>query len=109
MGSRERSVLSREPLTYAISAEIGGAPWEPGVGSTFEGAYLASPLARPAGPDWVAGSFDTSPIGTVRGLVMIGPGSTKVLALGTWYEWVRLTDPVTGVQVVDQVGSVVIA
>lgn len=108
MGVRAQSVLSREPLAYAISAEVDGAPWAPAVDSTFEGAYLASPLATPVSDDWVDGTFETTIIGTVRGLVMVGPGSTSALTAGQWYEWVRLTDPTTGVQVVSQVGSVII-
>lgn len=110
MGVREpRSVLSRAPLTYTVTAEIDGNPWSPGVGATFEGAYLANPLARPVAPDWVAGSFQTTSIGTVVGLVLVGPGSAKDLAAGVWWEWTRLTDPITGVQVVQPVGSVEIS
>jgi hypothetical protein len=101
------SVLSRTPLAYTVSAEVDGAPWAPGVSSTFEAAYLAGPLARPAGGDWVAGTFDTTVIGGVIGLVLVGPGA-KVLAVGEWWEWVRLTDPPTNVQVVEQVGSVIV-
>lgn len=108
MGVRMRSSLSREPLTYSIAAEVNGAPWYPSVGTTFEGAYLSSPLAKPAAPDWAAGTLEVTGIGSVRGLVMVGPGSAKVLAVGEWYEWVRLTDPATGVQVVKMVGMVII-
>jgi hypothetical protein len=99
------SSLSREPLTYTITAAVDGNPWFPGVGTTFEGAYLPSSAAKPQPSDWVIGSTEVNEIGSVVGLVMIGPGA-KVLAVGTWYEWTRLTDPATGVQVVRSVGTV---
>lgn len=110
MADRTRGVLSRDPLTYDVQAESAGKPWTPGAGSTFEGAYLPSPLVRPAAGDWKAGSLELTSIGTVRGLVMTGPGSANnnALAVGSWYEWVRLTDPTLGVQFVDMVGRVIV-
>lgn len=109
MGVRQRSVLSRAPLTYAIEAESDGTPWTPAVDSVFEGAYLTSPLARPTAPDWVAGTLEVTSIGTVRGLVLVGPGSSHDLASGEWWEWARLTDPGSGVQVVEAVGKVIVS
>ena len=108
MGVRTRSALSRAPLPYAIRAEADGEPWVPAVDSTFEGAYLSSPLARPTSGDWKAGTLEINAVGAVIGSVMVGPGSAVELAPGTWYEWTRLTDPGTGVQVVDNPGSVII-
>jgi hypothetical protein len=108
MGVRRVSVLSREPLPYSVAAQVNGDTWTPGVGATFEAAYLPSPLAKPTDSDWVAGTFDTTSIGTVRGLVLIGPGTPKVLAAGKWYEWTRVTDPVSGARPVDQVGELII-
>jgi hypothetical protein len=109
MGQREPiSSLSRVPLPYTVTAQANGAPWAPGVGSTFEAAYLPTPLVKPTNPDWVAGSFETDSIGSVVGLVVVGPGSAMVLAPGEWWEWVRLTDPASNVLFVDQVGSVIV-
>jgi len=108
VGDRVRKLDSREPLAYSIEAEMDGAPWVPALDSTFEGAYLASPLARPGALDWVAGTFDTTIIGTVQALVLAGPGTSADLGLGTWWEWTRLTDPGTGVQVVKQPGTVTV-
>lgn len=109
MGVRSRSALSRAPLPYTVRAWVDGAPWYPAVDSTFEGAYLPGPLDQPESGDWKAGSFELSPTGEVVGLVMVGPGTPSALAAGTWYEWTRLTDPGTGVQVVDNPGRLILS
>lgn len=109
MGQRPPiSSLSRVPLPYTITAEVDGNPWFPGVDTTFEGAYMTSPLDRPTEGDWVAGTLEVNSIGAVVGLVMVGPGSSRALAVGEWWEWARLTDPTTGVRPVIPVGSVVV-
>lgn len=104
---RTRSALSLAPLPYVVSAQVDGVPWSPAPDSVFEGAYLSSPAARPGGADWVTGTFERSEIGAVLGLVMVGPGG-KELAVGTWYEWARVTDPGSGVMFVESVGRLVI-
>lgn len=109
MGTRRRSVLDRRPLAYAIAADIAGEIWYPTEGvTTFEAAYLETPLADPIESDWKAGSFEITPSGTVRGLVMVGPAGAVELERGTWYEWVRIDDPQTGARPVEMVGVVIV-
>lgn len=110
MGARTpRSVLDRRPLTYDIEATQDGQVWYPTPGvTTIQAAYLPGALDDPSPTDWVDGVFETTPIGSVVGLVMVGPGGTKQLGIGTWYEWVKIDDPATGAQPVQMVGTVTI-
>lgn len=109
MGQRLRSVLDREPLTYAVAASVEGTAWAPTEGvTTVAGAYLLSPIATPETSDWVDGVFEETTIGTVRALVPCGPGTDNDLARGTWYEWLKVDDPATGAQPVRQVGQVIV-
>lgn len=109
MGQRLRSVLSDEPLTYAVAASVAGQPWAPSVSTTVSGAYLAGPLDSPTSGDWKAGVFEVSTIGTVRALIPCGPSTINDLARGTWYEWLKIDDPATGATPVRQVGRVIVA
>jgi hypothetical protein len=107
-GERRRSVLSRDPLTYRIRATLSdGTPWYPGVGATFQAAYLPTP-ADPTAPDWKAGTYGLTRIGTVIGLVNVGPGGTAVLTKGKWYEWSRATDAALGVDHIECVGTLIV-
>ena len=108
VGQRLRSVLSDEPLTYAVAASVAGEPWAPGVSTTVSGAYLAGPLDQPTLGDWKAGVFEVSTIGTVVALIPCGPGTINDLARGTWYEWLKVDDPATGATPVRQVGRVIV-
>lgn len=107
-GERRRSLLSRDPLTYRIRATLSnGTPWTPGVTATFQAAYLATP-GDPAGGDWKAGSFGTTRIGTVVGLMDVGPGGTAVLGKGKWYEWARVADTALNVDHIECVGILIV-
>lgn len=107
MGPDYISTLDKEARLFDVSASFGGVPWAPGVGATVEGAWTVG-QADPVGGDWVAGTFETTRIGTVIGAVLIGPGSTKTLAPGRYTEWVRVTDPVSGETPVKPVGVLIV-
>lgn len=106
---RYRSVLNRDPLTYAIRASNpDGTVWYPPVGATFEAAYLLTP-GDPVSGDWKTGAFSYTRTGAVLGYTIIGPGSViGTIAKGEYFEWARVTDPTTGVQSVRCVGRLVI-
>lgn len=107
-GERRRSSTSRDPLTYAIRAtNADGTAWSPGVGATFQAAYLATP-GDPVEADWRAGTFGVTRIGTVVGLCDVGPGGTVSLAKGRWYEWARLTDVSVGIDKKACVGTLIV-
>lgn len=107
-GERRRSSLNRDPLTYAVRATLSdGTPWYPGVGATFKAAYLPTP-ADPVSGDWKDGTFGTSRIGTVVGLLNVGPGGTFTPTKGKWYEWTRVTDAALGVDHIECVGILIV-
>lgn len=107
-GERRRSVLNRDPLTYGVRATLSdGTPWYPGVSATFQAAYILTP-DDPAGGDWKAGTFGLTRIGTVIGLVDVGPGGTFVPARGKYYEWARTTDATLGMDHIECVGILIV-
>ncbi|HEX5997265.1 MAG TPA: hypothetical protein VFY84_19165 [Jiangellales bacterium] len=112
MGDRYRDSLSSAPLAYNVRAEFDGELWYPGVSATVFGAYLrtAPGLAggKPTDDDWIPGTFEITANGTVRALVPCGPATSNDLDLGPWFEWVKINDPVTGGQPVEQPGRVII-
>lgn len=106
---RYRLSTDKRPLTYTVRAtNTDGTVWTPGVGATFEVAYLTT-QADPVSGDWKAGAFGTSRIGTVLGYAVVGPGSAiGALARGEYYEYTRVTDPALGVAVVACTSKLVI-
>lgn len=108
MAARFISSTSRESLTYDVFSELNGQPWTPGVSTTMAAAYLLT-QADPQAGDWVAGTFEVSDIGTIVGLVEIGPGSSKALAKGEYYEWVKIDDSAaSGAIPVKPVGTLIV-
>lgn len=107
-GERRRSSLNRDPLTYAIRATLSdGTPWYPGVAATFKAAYLLT-TDDPVAGDWKDGTFGTTRIGTVVGLLNVGPGGTVTLARGKYYEWARATEAALGVDHIECVGTLIV-
>lgn len=107
MGVRRISVLDRRELTYNVGAFMGGVPWQPGVGTTVSAAFMTT-RTDPVDADWVPGTFDTTNIGTVVGLVMVGPAPGHPLPVGTYYEWCKVDDPPTGSRPVECVGTLIV-
>lgn len=100
------SSLSKELVRAAVAADSAGIPYNP-TAATVEFAFLPS-SANPAAPDWHAGTWDTTLIGTYVAGIVVGPGGAVTLSTGTYYGWMRITDASVGETVVRQFDTLIV-
>lgn len=106
VSSQQRfSALSTEPVVATVKAYQAGAPLNPTTG-TVQMAFLSTPLAQPGVGDWKTGSWDTNEIGEYVAQCEVGPTGAVTLAAGVWWVWVQIA--LAPVNVVRQVGSIVV-
>ena len=89
-----RSVLDTEYLTFSVSLEVDGQPYNP-TGDTVQFAFMPVPPSADPGPgDWHAGSWDTVAPGAYNAQVLVGPENGGVaLTQGVeYFVWIRITD-----------------
>lgn len=99
------SVLSDAPVGFSVAADVGGVPYDPR-SATVEMAAMAS-FDSPGSGDWHPGVWDVSVIGQYTAEVNPGPAG-MALTQGTYYVWIRITDPYAGVTLVDPTGTLIV-
>lgn len=77
----------REPVTMTTSA----GPGNPSA-DTVQMAFMAT-TANPQTGDWKTASWDQEPSGTWVAQCLVGPNGVVTLTPGTYYVWVKITDP----------------
>lgn len=104
MSSQQRfSTLSpSEPVVCSVRAYQAGALVNPTSG-TVQFAFASSPLLPPS--TWYAGSWDVNEIGDYVAQCEIGSSGVVALAAGVWWVWVQVT--LSPVDVIRQIGSIV--
>lgn len=101
-----RSVLDAEALDFTVTAAANGLPYDPR-SATVEMAFKAD-WGDPTTPDWHPGTWDTGLTGLAVAQVNPGPGGLA-LAVGSYYVWVRVTDPTLSASpVVAQPGKLIV-
>ena len=107
VSSQQRfSALSQaDPVVATVKAYQAGAPLNPTTG-TVQMAFMGSPLTQPGVGDWKSASWDTNEIGEYVAQCDIGSGGAVTLTVGVWWVWVHVS--LAPVDVVRQVGSIVV-
>jgi hypothetical protein len=105
MRTERVSVLSDEPVEFSVAVDVDGLPYDPR-SATVEAAAMAT-FDDPTSDDWHLGTWDVSTIGAYTANVIPGP-SGMALARGTYYVWLRITDPFLGVALVRTPGTLVV-
>jgi len=105
MRTERVSVLSDEPVEFTVGADVNGLPYDPR-SATVEVAAMTT-FDDPGPGDWKPGTWDVSTIGTYTASVNPGP-SGMALARGTYYVWLRITDPFLGVTPVRAPGQLIV-
>lgn len=101
-----RSVLDAEALDFTVTAAANGLPYDPR-SATVEMAFLAA-WSDPTSPDWHAGTWNVGLTGLPAAQVNPGPGGLA-LVVGSYYVWVRVTDPMLSASpIIQQVGSLIV-
>lgn len=99
------SVLSQGPVRFPVAADSAGALVNPTT-ATGQVAWLQS-NANPIGGDWHNAAWDVTVIGSY--VLEANPGpSGAALAAGTYYAWVKIVDPGSGLSVIKQVGELIV-
>lgn len=99
------SVLSQGTVQFSVTAASGGLPANP-TGAAGQVAFLTSDVDPQSG-DWKPATWDATLIGTYVLEVNPGPGGAA-LAAGSYYTWVKVVDPVTGLPVIAQTGQLMV-
>lgn len=99
------SVLSQGTVQFVVTAASAGLPVNP-TGAAGQVAFLTSDI-DPVTGDWKPATWDATLIGTYVIEVNPGPGGAA-LAAGSYYAWVKIVDPATGLPVIEQVGQVIV-
>ena len=107
VSSQQRfSALSQaDPVVATVKSYQAGAPLNPTTG-TVQMAFMSSPLTQPGPGDWKAGGWDTNDIGEYVAQCDIGSTGAVTLTVGVWWVWVHIA--LAPVDVVRQVGSIVV-
>ena len=101
-----RSVLDAEALDFTVTAASGGLPYDPRSASVSM-AFLAD-WANPTTPDWHPGTWDIGLTGLPIAQINPGPGGLA-LAVGSYYVWVRITDPMLSASpIIQQPGILIV-
>jgi hypothetical protein len=90
------SAASLEPVLVPVDARRDGATVDP-TENTVQMAFLDEPpeTASPESGDWKTASWETNPTtdpDRYEAKCLVGTGGAVVLAAGTWYVWVKVTD-----------------
>lgn len=100
MSTLSISSLTKEFLKTQVTHTVNGTTVDPTT-KPVEWAFVTS--GNPTDTDWVTGDWETTPDGYYARII-VGPGSTKVLAVGTYTAWIRITDnPEVPVRIVGKV------
>lgn len=99
------SVLSQESIRFSVTADSQGLPVNP-TGQPGMVAFLTSDVDPQTG-DWKAATWDVTQILGYVLEVNPGPGGAA-LAAGTYYAWVKLVDPGTGLLVIRPTGTLIV-
>ena len=96
------SAISTEYVKVRVSQTTAGTVYNP-TSDVVQFAFLTSQSATPITSDWKSGSWETA--GTrYYARCLIGPSGTVVLAKGTYYVWLKITDsPEIPVRLIGQV------
>lgn len=101
-----RSVLDAEPLDFTVTAAANGLPYDPRSG-VVEMAFLPDWIDPQSG-DWHAGTWDTGLTGLAVAQINPGPGG-RALVVGSYYVWVRITDPMLSASpIIQQPGKLIV-
>jgi hypothetical protein len=82
------SSLSTVYVCFPVATQANGAAVDP-TADVVEFAFLTT-SANPTAPDWVTGSWEDLG-GAYLARCLVGPGA-EVLAAGTYYVWLKVTD-----------------
>lgn len=99
--------MSTARIDVGVTADSQGLPYDP-TSATVQFACLSSQLAKPAPGDWVAGSWDVTRIGSYVAQLNVGPDGVVTLAAGTYYVWIKITDPVAGEIPIEQIAKLIV-
>ncbi len=87
MEVKRLSSLSREYVSYAVSASEGGSAIDP----TTLNVEMAFTVGEPVTGDWKDADWETSS-GVYLARCLVGPGGTITLSDGSYSVWIRITD-----------------
>jgi hypothetical protein len=109
MESVRLSPLSHEQIRFPVYADSNGVPVDP-TGYTVEAAFMGGDdfAADPDTGDWKAATWETTVTGNYVAAAAVGPGSVNVLTVDTYRCWVRITSLFDDIQIVRQVGQLVV-
>lgn len=91
MDTERVSSLSLEQVRFPVSADSAGAVYNP-TADAVAVAFMTGPNQNPAAGDWKVGGWDTTVIGTYVATCLVGTGGAAVLAPGSYFAWIRITD-----------------
>jgi len=84
------SSLSTVYVQVPVSATFNGIIHDP-TADTVQMAFMTG-TAKPSGPDWHTGGWDTAPGPVYSAQVLIGPSGGVSLAVGVYTVWLKITD-----------------
>lgn len=99
------AVESTGKVRCAVAADSAGLLYDPR-SATVEFAAMPS-YTRPTGGDYHVGDWDVTLIGQYVAEINPGTGGLALVA-GTYYVWLRITDPFAGETVVCSPGTLIV-
>ena len=89
-----QSALSLQYVQAAVTATVSGSSYNP-TSDPVQFAFMAG-TAQPGPSDWKTGSWDGTALrpsgNSYTAQVLVGPGGTVTLPVGTYTMWVKITD-----------------